>query len=105
MTDQPTNSTAPIGQMLIYQTEDGRLKVEARLENETLWLTQQQMAGVFGTTPENVLMHLKNIYNEGELEQNSTSKDFLVVRQEGARQVKRALKHYNLDAILSIGLN
>lgn len=103
MTDQPTNSTAPAGQLLIYQTEDGRLKVEARLENETLWLTQQQMAGLFGTTPENVLMHLKNIYNEGELEQNSTAKDFLVVRQEGTRQVKRALKHYNLDAILSVG--
>lgn len=103
MIDQRPNSTAPAGQMLIYQTEDGRLKVEARLENETLWLTQQQMADLFGTTPENVLMHLKNIYNEGELDQNPTAKDFLVVRQEGVRQVKRTLKHYNLDAILSIG--
>ena len=58
------NATAPAGQLLIYQSEDGRLKVEARLDNETLWLTQQQMAVLFGTMPENVLMHLKNIYSQ-----------------------------------------
>jgi len=71
--------------------------------DETVWLTQSLMAELFSTTPENVLMHLKNIYNEGELAQTLTTKDFLVVRQEGSRQVKRRLKHYNLDAIISVG--
>jgi hypothetical protein len=90
-------------QFVIYQSEDGQTKLDVRFVDESVWLTQLLMADLFGTTPENVLMHLKNIYNEGELEQNSTAKDFLVVRQEGARQVKRTLKHYNLDAILSVG--
>lgn len=90
-------------QFVIYQSEDGQTRLDVRFVDETVWLTQLLMADLFGTTPENVLMHLKNIYNEGELEQNSTAKDFLVVRQEGARQVKRTLKHYNLDAILSVG--
>lgn len=91
------------GQMLIYQTEDGRITIEARFEGETLWLTQARMGELFGTTPENILMHFKNIYVEGELEQNATTKDFLVVRQEGTRRVQRTLKHYNLDAIISVG--
>ena len=71
--------------------------------DETVWLTQALMAELFTTSPENVLMHLKNIYSERELEQISTTKDFLVVRQEGNRQVKRTLKHYSLDAIISVG--
>lgn len=103
MTDQPTNSTAPAGQMLIYQTEDGRLKVEARLENETLWLTQQQMAELFQTSQQNISLHLQNIYEEGELIAEATHKDFLLVRQEGARRVSRKVDHYNLDVILSVG--
>ena len=90
-------------QFVIYQSADGQIKLDVRFVDETVWLTQLLMADLFGTTPENVLMHLKNIYNEGELDHNSTAKDFLVVRQEGARQVKRTLKHYNLDAILSVG--
>jgi hypothetical protein len=90
-------------QFVIYQSEDGKIKLDVRFVDETVWLTQLLMADLFGTTPENVLMHLKNIYSEGELAPNSTAKDFLVVRQEGARQVKRTLKHYNLDAILSVG--
>ena len=61
------------------------------------------MAELFSTTPENVLMHLKNIYKDGELLEEATTKDFLLVRQEGARQIKRKLKHYNLDAIISVG--
>lgn len=77
--------------------------VEVRLEGETLWLTQRQMGELFGTTPENVLMHLRNIYEEDELSETTTAKDFLVVRQEGKRQVKRRLKHYNLDAVISVG--
>ena len=87
----------------IYQTEDGEASVQVMLENETVWLTQRQMADVFDTSPENVLMHLKNIYKDNELDECSTTKDFLVVRQEGQRQVKRNLKHYDLDAIISVG--
>lgn len=83
--------------------ESGEQGVQVRLEGATLWLTQRQMAEVFATTPENVLMHLKNIFREGELDEAVTAKDFLAVRQEGSRQVRRRLKHYNLDAIISIG--
>ena len=90
-------------QFIIYQSEDGETRLDVRFVDETVWLTQALMAEIFSTTPENVLMHLKNIYKEGELEQLSTTKDFLVVRQEGSRQVKRTLKHYNLDAIISVG--
>ncbi len=90
-------------QFVIYQSEDGQTKLDVRFVDETVWLTQALMAELFGTTPENVLMHLKNIHNEGELDQNATTKDFLVVRLEGARQVERTLKHYNLDAIISVG--
>lgn len=93
----------PAGQLLIYQTEDGRLKVEARLEHETLWLTQQQMADLFQTSQQNVSLHVQNVYEEGELRQKATHKDFLLVRQEGARQVSRQVAHYNLDMILSVG--
>lgn len=83
--------------------EQNEQPVEVRLEGNTVWLTQRQMGEVFGTTPENVLMHLKRIYAEGELEETATAKDSLVVRQEGTRQVRRRLKHYNLDAIISVG--
>ena len=90
-------------QIEIYQTSDGRTEIQVRLEADTVWLTQRQMGEVFETTPENVLMHLRNIYQDGELEEPATTKDFLAVRQEGKRQVKRQLKHYNLDAIISVG--
>ena len=83
--------------------ESGDQPVEVRLQSETVWLTQRQMGDLFGTTPENVLMHLKRIYAEAELTEAATTKDFLAVRQEGARQVQRRLKHYNLDAIISVG--
>ncbi|MEX0386038.1 virulence RhuM family protein [Spiribacter onubensis] len=83
--------------------EDGAQQVEVRLEGETVWLTQRQMGELFGTTAENVLMHLTNVFRDGELDESATTKDFLAVRQEGSRQVKRRLKHYNLDAIISVG--
>jgi prophage maintenance system killer protein len=73
------------------------------MEQETVWLTQRQMADLFDTTPENVLIHLKNIFGDKELEEAATAKDFLVVQTEGKRQVRRNLKHYNLDAIISVG--
>lgn len=95
--------TSNDNQMEIYQTADGQTEIEVRLEAETVWLTQRQMGDVFDTTPENVLMHLRNIYKDGELPEEATTKDFLAVRQEGDRQVKRTLKHYNLDAIISVG--
>jgi len=89
--------------ILLYPQAGGSDATEVRLEGDTVWLTQKQMAELFATTPENILMHLKNVYQEGELRESATAKDFLVVRQEGKRQVKRQLKHYNLDAIISVG--
>lgn len=79
--------------------EDDALPVEVRLEGETLWLAQRQMGDLFGTTPENVLMHLRNVFRDAELVETATTKDFLAVRQEGKRQ----FKHYNPDAIISVG--
>lgn len=90
-------------QFIIYQTEDGHTKLDVRFVDESVWLTQALMGELFSTTSENVQMHLKNIYTEGELDQTLTTKDFLVVRQEGSRKVSRHLKHYNLDAIISVG--
>jgi len=98
--DQLTSSQS---QFIIYQTEDQQTKLDVRFEGETVWLTQKLMAELFSTSPENILMHLKNIYKDGELLEEATTKDFLLVRQEGTRQVKRKLKHYNLDAIISVG--
>lgn len=83
--------------------ESGDQPVQVRLEGETVWLTQRQIAEVFSTTPENVLMHLKNIFSDKELEEFATAKEILVVQVEGKRQVRRQLKHYNLDAIISVG--
>ena len=89
------------GEIRIFSGESGDIRVQ--LNGETVWLTQRQMSLVFDTTPENILMHLKNIFKEGELAEKATSKDFLVVQQEGKRQVRRKLKHYDLDAIISVG--
>ena len=90
-------------QLIIYQTESGKTKIEVRLENETVWLTQKLMAELFQVKPQNITMHLKNVYQEGELDENSTCKDFLQVQTEGSREVKRNRKFYNLDAIISVG--
>ena len=93
----------PGGEFLLYQTEDGRTRIQCRFENETLWLTQAQIAELFQTTPQNVTLHLKAIYAEGELSEAATCKDYLQVRQEGARDVSRNLRHYRLEAILAVG--
>ena len=98
-----TTALSQTGEVLIYQADDGSIQTEVRFTDDTVWLTQRQMGELFDTTPENILMHLKNIYENKELIEAATSKDFLVVRQEGKRQVKRELKHYNLDAIISVG--
>ena len=83
--------------------ESGEQGVQVRLEGETLWLSQAQMAQLFDTSTDNISLHLKNIYSQGELEEKATTEDFSVVRQEGDRQVRRRIKHYNLDTIISIG--
>lgn len=90
-----------MSELLIYETTDKRVSV--RLDGETVWLTQRQMGDLFETTSENVLMHLKNIFTEAELDELATTKNFLVVAIEGARQVTRSIQHYNLDAIISVG--
>ncbi|MBF0181507.1 MAG: virulence RhuM family protein [Magnetococcales bacterium] len=98
-----TDTNAPNGEILLYQTEDGRTRLQVLMTGETLWLSQALMAELFQTTPQNVTIHLKTIYQDGELDPVATCKEFLQVRQEGRRQVQRQVKHYNLDAILAVG--
>ena len=78
----------PSGDFLLYQTEDGRTRIQCRFADETLWLTQAQIAELFQTTPQNVTLHLKAIFAEGELVEGATCKDYLQVRQEGGYEVK-----------------
>ena len=87
--------------MLIYR--DGATNLQVRLDGQTVWLTQAAMAELFQTTPQNVTLHLQSIYDERELDEAATCKEYLQVRQEGARQVRRSLKHYSLDVILAVG--
>jgi hypothetical protein len=91
------------GELILYQAEDETTKIEVRLENENVWLTQKMMAELFQTTPQNITIHLKNIFDEGELREDATCKDFLQVQNEGSRKVERKQKFYNLDAIISVG--
>ena len=87
----------------IYQTQDGQTQVEVRFEQETVWLSQAQMATLFGKDVRTINEHIKNVFDEGELERNPTIRKFQIVRQEGKRQVKREIEHYDLDMIISIG--
>lgn len=89
--------------MIIYSTQDGLIKIQARLENETVWLSQKLMAELFQVTPQNITIHLKNIFEEGELDELSTCKEFLQVQKEGSREVERTQKHYNLEVIIAVG--
>jgi len=91
------------GEILLYQSNDGQARIECRLTGETLWLTQSQMAELFQTTPQNITLHLKRIYDSGELGEAATCKDYLQVQTEADREVRRNRKHYNLDAIISVG--
>jgi hypothetical protein len=93
----------PQSQFLIYQSQDGRIRLDVRFEGETVWLSQQLMAELFETTQQNISLHLQNIYDEGELLREATHKEILWVRREGARDVQRRLDCYNLDAIISVG--
>lgn len=91
------------GELILYTTEDGAASVRLRAEGGSVWITQAEMAALFQTTPQNITLHVKAIYAEGELQPEATCKEHLQVRQEGGRQVRRALKHYNLDMILAVG--
>lgn len=101
MPDQPP--PPPGGEILLYRAEDGRTRIECRFQDETLWLTQAQLAELFQTTPQNITLRLKAIYAEGELSEPATCKAYLQVRQEGAREVTRRLRYYSLEAVLAVG--
>ena len=90
------------GEIILYQPDEA-VKLEVRLEDETVWLTQAQIVDLFQSSKANISEHIKNIYDQKELEESSTVRDFRTVRQEGKRQVMRNLTYYNLDAIISIG--
>jgi hypothetical protein len=87
----------------IFQSDDGETEVSVRFDNETVWLTQKQMAQLFDKDSDTIGLHLKNIYNSGELEEDSTTEESSVVQKEGKRDVRRKVKFYNFDAILSVG--
>jgi hypothetical protein len=89
--------------IVIYTDPKGNVELMADVEKETIWATQAQIANLFDTTPQNITIHLQNIYDEKELKKNSTCKEFLQVRKEGARAVQRAIEYYNLDAIIAVG--
>lgn len=89
--------------MVIYTSEDGTVSLDTKLENETIWLTQKQMAELFGVKIPAINKHLNNIYNEGELDKNSTVRKIRTVREEGLRHVTRELEYYNLDMIIAVG--
>lgn len=91
------------GELILYTTEDGSVEIQLRAEDGSVWVTQAEIAALFQTTPQNITLHVKSIFAEGELQPEATCKERLQVRQEGGRQVKRNQKHYNLDMILAVG--
>ena len=93
----------PPSELLLYQTEDGRTRLAVRLDDGSVWLTQAELADLYQTTPQNITIHIAAIYEDGELDEASTCKPYLQVRQEGAREVRRSLKHYSLPMILAVG--
>ena len=101
MTD--TREPRPGGDVVVYEAPDGEVALDVRLEQETVWLTQRQMADVFRTSLDNISLHLKNVFADRELDRAATTEDFSVVRPEGNRRVRRRIRHYNLDAIISVG--
>ena len=91
------------GEIVIYTSEDGSVSLDTKLENETIWLTQDMMTKLFETTKQNISLHINNIYKDEELDKTSTVKDFLTVRKEGNRTVSRNIEYYNLDMIIAVG--
>ena len=98
-----SNELSNTGKILIYQNEKGDTKVDVYFTEDTIWMTQRTMADLYQTTPQNITSHIKNIYEDGELDLEATCKDFLQVQNEGGREVRRERKFYNLDMILAIG--
>jgi len=92
-----------ISELILYQAEDGKTNIEVRLQNETVWMSQLAMSELFQTTVPNINIHLNNVYDEEELSETATIKDYLIVRHEGSRQVRRTVRHYNLEAIVAVG--
>lgn len=97
MTEQPG------GEVILYNRDNGEPVLEVRVEGDTVWLSQQQVADLFQTTKQNISLHVRNIFDEGELERNRTVKESLTVRREGSRDVRRNLEFYNLDLVISVG--
>ena len=89
--------------LILYKDDEGKLSVNTLFADEDVWLTQDQLAEIYQTTQENISMHISNIYADGELDKDGTYKKFLLVRQEGKRQVRRNIDHYNLDVIIALG--
>lgn len=91
------------GKIIIYKTNDKQTQIEVKFEQDTVWLTQRQMSDLFQTTPQNITIHLKNIFEDKELDESATCKDYLQVQMEGKRKIQRKQRIYNLDAVLSVG--
>jgi hypothetical protein len=98
-----TPSDAPKGELVLYQTDDGRTRIECRFEGDTIWLTRVHLAELFETSVPNINIHLKGVYEEGELDERATIKPYLMVRAEGSRSVSRQVLHYSLPAVLAVG--
>ena len=90
-------------ELVLFESRDGAVTLPVPVRDETVWLTRMQMADLFGVTPQNITIHLKNVYSSGELDRSATSKDFLLVQNEGGRNITRSVNCYNLDAIISVG--
>jgi hypothetical protein len=103
MEDESLEMELPRGEILVYRTDDGQIRIETRMQNETIWLTINQMAKLFGVDKSGVSRHLKNIFETGELQREATVAKFATVQNEGGRSVSRDLEYYNLDAIISVG--
>ena len=97
------NSDSPNGEMVVYVGDDGKPQIQARLQDENMWLTQVQLAQVFQTTRQNIGQHIKNIYEEKELNPSATIKKFFIVQTEGDREVSRTIEHYSLDMVIALG--
>ena len=98
-----TPPTIPNSEILLYTSPDGQVQLDVRMQDDTLWMTQQMMAELFQTTVPNINVHIKNILQEAELQEEGTIKEILIVRKEGSRNVRRPVNFYNLDMILSVG--
>jgi len=98
-----SDAEAPRSSLVLYFSEDGRARIQCRLDGDTIWLTQAQMAELFQTTPQNITLHLRAVYREGEVDEEATCKPYLQVRTEGSRPVSRQLLHYSLPAVLAVG--